>query len=276
MRIPDELRECVCFIQAVWPSSQSGIGTAFFVAVPLEGEEHWFHYVVTAKHCIADVKTGPADTAMLLVNQVGGDRTSLRTRVSDWLLHETADVAVLPIGGVNPAFDVKVWPLDRSVATEEVVLEKNIGAGDDVFIAGLLVNHPGKTRNLPIVRLGSIAAMPEDPVERLATGPDVVTLVEVHSIGGLSGSPVFVHLSVLRDTPEGMFLVGTGGKAGSGGTSWLHGVMHGFYPNERDDPDGVGEKLNTGIAIVVRIDRVLDLIYRSDQVAMREEMKKHL
>jgi hypothetical protein len=34
MRIPDELRECVCFTRAQWPSGASTMGTAFFVDVP--------------------------------------------------------------------------------------------------------------------------------------------------------------------------------------------------------------------------------------------------
>jgi hypothetical protein len=185
---------------------------------------------------------------------------------------------VLPLGAVNPAFQIMVWDVGNSAATDEVVREKNIGAGDDVFVAGLLVHHPGAARNLPIVRLGAIAAMPEDPVG-LATGTDVVTLVEVHSIGGLSGSPVFVHLPVLRDAPAGQVLIGGGGSASSGGTSWLHGVMHGFYPVGKSDPDNVSggdENLNTGIAVVVRIDRALDLIHRLDQIAMRVEVKRRI
>lgn len=289
MRIPDELRECVCFVEARWPSGAAEVGTAFFVGVPLDAPpgsgQSWFHYVVSARHCIAGRKEtqeqqgGPAETAALLINQRGGGRVRCPTRVADWLLHGTADVAVLPIGTVNPVFEVSVWDADKSVANDKIVRERDIGAGDDVFIAGLLIHHPGKTRNLPIVRLGSVAAMPEDPVERMETGPDVVTLVQVHSIGGLSGSPVFVHLSLLRDIPEGANIIRGGSKAGSGGTSWLHGVMHGFYPVGKDDPDNVSggdESLNTGIAIVARIDRVLDLIHRPDQIALRDEVKKRI
>jgi hypothetical protein len=41
-------------------------------------------------------------------------------------------------------------------------------------------------------------------------------------------------------------------------------------------PDGVGENLNTGIAIATRIDRVLDLINSPSQVALREELKKRI
>jgi hypothetical protein len=95
-------------------------------------------------------------------------------------------------------------------------------------------------------------------------------LVEARSIGGLSGSPVFVHLSILRDPEEGKILVGTGARAGSGGTFRLLGVMHGFYPVGRNDPDRVSggdENLNTGIAVVALAGRVLDLVNREDQVA---------
>jgi hypothetical protein len=281
VRIPDELRECVCFVQASWASGDAGVGTAFFVGIPLEVNglgERWFHYAITARHVISDVKRGPAETAVLLVNTRQGGRAMVSTRVSEWLFHETADIAVFPVGNVNPAFQVSVWDAARSIATEKVVREKNIGAGDDVFIAGLLVHHPGITRNLPIVRLGAIAAMPEDPVA-LTTGVDVVTLAEVHSIGGLSGSPVFVHLSVLRDAPAGKVLIGGGASASSGGSSWLHGVMHGFYPVGKSDLDNVSggdENLNTGIAVVVRIDRALDLIHRPDQIAIRDEVKRRM
>ncbi len=171
MRVPDELRECVCFIRAQWPSGTSSLGTAFFVGVPLGVEGRWFHYAVTARHCIVDLKA--AEAAVLEINQRCGARVAVSTRVSDWLLHETADVAVLPLGEIDPAFEVTAWDADKSVANDDIVREKNIGAGDDVFITGLLVYHPGVTRNLPIVRLGSIAAMPEDPVE-LTTGTDIV------------------------------------------------------------------------------------------------------
>jgi hypothetical protein len=281
VRISDQIRNCVCFIQAEWPSGASEIGTAFFVGVPLGIDGHWFHYAVTARHCVnGRLETqrkegGSATESILLVNQRQGGRLRFPMSTSDWLLHDTADVAILPLGGINPLLDVLVWDAADGVANEKVVSEKDIGAGDDIFITGLLVNHPGVTRNIPIVRLGSVAALADDSIA-LETGTDVVTLVEVHSIGGLSGSPVFIHLSVLRDSEEGKVLMGTGGKAQSGGTALLHGVMHGFYPVGLNDPDHVSqgnENLNTGIAVVVRIDRVLELINRTDQVRIREEIK---
>jgi hypothetical protein len=105
MRIPDELQECVCFVEARWLSGAAEVGTAFFVGVPLDAPlgsgQSWFHYAVSAQHCIAGRKKtqeeqgGPAEMAALLINQRGGGRVRCRTRVADWLFHGTADVAVL-------------------------------------------------------------------------------------------------------------------------------------------------------------------------------------
>jgi hypothetical protein len=140
------------------------------------------------------------------------------------------------------------------------------------------VHHPGKTRMMPVVRLGTIAAFPQDPVN-IETGPDVVGLLEVRSIGGVSGSPVFVHLPFWRDTEKGDLFVGQGAKGASGGEHRLLGLMHGFYPVRSNDPDGVSggdENMNTGIAIVILIERILDLTNRQDQVTMRENLKRNL
>lgn len=212
-----------------------------------------------------------ADEVLLRLNTRGGAADVIRTDPSNWLFHPTADVAVLPVGGLDERFQFKLWELPESGATEEVIQDRKIGPGDDVFVAGLLVHHPGRTRIMPVVRLGCISALPEEPVT-LNTGDDVVALLEVRSIGGISGSPVFVHLPFWRDLAKGSFIVGTGGEASSGGESWLLGLIHGFYPAGANDPDGVSggdENLNTGIAVVVRVDRVLDIINRPDQMEMR-------
>lgn len=284
MRVPDDLRKCVSFIQARWGDSPF-VGSAFFVGVPLGiteqvVDDNIVTYVVTAKHCIVN-KDGIADEVLLRLNTRTGGSETIATDPHAWLLHPSADVAVLLVGLNSSVFDYRVYPA-ANAATEELIADREVGPGDDVFITGLLVHHPGSTRAMPIVRLGSVAGLPEDPV-LLDTGDkdaeDIVTLLEVHSIGGLSGSPVFLHLPFWRDTEKGDLIVGIGGKAGSGGQTWLLGVMHGFYPVGKNDPDrvsGGNENLNTGIAVVVRVDRVLDLVDHPDQVRFRDMAMKQL
>ena len=281
MRVPDELIECVAFTQAT-NGTKVCVGTVFFLAVDVETRtlpKRRLAYAVTAKHCLYPKGDDPsvtaelADTVELFMNLKAGGIGSFETIGADWVLHPVADVAVLPILDPLSQFSYRALT-SNSLATPAFLAERRIGPGDDVFISGLLVHHWETDRIMPIARMGNIAALPQDPIN-LETGPDVAALVEVRSIGGLSGSPVFVHLPFWRDVPEGMTLVGGGAEADSGGASWLLGVMHGFFPVGSNDPDGVSqgrEDLNTGIAVVSYADRILDIINDGDQITMRRKL----
>jgi len=58
-------------------------------------------------------------------------------------------------------------------------------------VVGLLTNLVGTSKHHLLIRTGSIAVMPSDEVA-MEDRPMEVYLAEWHSIGGLSGSPVFV------------------------------------------------------------------------------------
>jgi hypothetical protein len=49
---------------------------------------------------------------------------------------------------------------------------------------GLFSEHQGAERNIPIVRVGNIAAMPEEPVLTTSWGAIDAYLIEARSIGG--------------------------------------------------------------------------------------------
>lgn len=61
----------------------------------------------------------------------------------------------------------------------------------------MLLSHFGEKKNLPIVRIGTIAAMPGEPLET-SYGTHDAFLIEVRSIDGLSGSPVCINLEHRR------------------------------------------------------------------------------
>lgn len=50
MRVPDEIRDCVCFVQT-HRGANARVGTGFFVGVRI-GDDHVYAYAVTARHCI--------------------------------------------------------------------------------------------------------------------------------------------------------------------------------------------------------------------------------
>ena len=103
----------------------------------------------------------------------------------------------------------------------------HIGIGDETIISGLFTAVPGTTRNIPIVRHGNIAMMPGEQIQTDLGFADVF-LVEARSIGGLSGSPVFVrHTLGVKVKREGdgsddlLFANGPG--------ITLLGLMHGHW-----------------------------------------------
>jgi hypothetical protein len=237
-------------------------------------------YVVTAKHCVQPfdhLENGPFHKTWLRVNLRHAGSMHLEIPPEEWVCHQTADVAVLPLALNMHTFDYLYYPV-RNGATAEFIKRHSVTPGEDVFITGLLISHPGKSRVLPIVRVGNIAAFPGDPIH-LMTGEDSAYLVEVRSLGGLSGSPAFVHLLPLHAGATGNVGITPAG-IGTAGRTYLRGLVHGLLPTTKNDPDGIGEwaeePLNTGISVVVPLDRVLDIIDSPAFVEQREAAKTRL
>jgi hypothetical protein len=66
-----------------------------------------------------------------------------------------------------------------------------------VFICGAFVGRVGYKKNIPVVRIANIAAMPEEPID-FASPRQPAYLIETRSLGGTSGSPVFLNLDPTR------------------------------------------------------------------------------
>jgi hypothetical protein len=183
---------------------------------------------------------------------------------ADWqLFHvhndDSVDVAVFPWAPPTDVVDYK-FVSTKMFLTDEVIKEKSIGPGDEVFITGLFSRHSGNARNIPIVRMGNVAMMPDEPVPT-SIGPMDAHLIEARSIGGLSGSPVFV-----RETRQfGL------------GNIYLLGLMHGHWdiaPKTINDmvvadEDRPGSSVNMGIAIVVPARKILEVINSPELADLR-------
>ncbi len=192
----------------------------------------------------------------------------------NWILHEdpNVDAAVLDW---QPLSTVDVWefPLKEAV-TPALIAREGIGLGDDVFVVGLFSRRAGQARNIPIIRVGNIVAMPEEPIET-GTGLQEAYLVELLSIGGLSGSPLFTYLGgIRREFPIGGEITLTT----RAGAIHLLGLVHGHWnlaSEERvdavSDPLDGGEPVNMGIAIVVPIARLLEILDYPEGRAAREK-----
>lgn len=268
MLVPEEIRKCVVFLCCRLKSQVRLAGTGFFVSIPAEAEHSVFVYLVTARHVIEGIAEKSADGNVLIrMNTRSGGTSLLSAPLANWRFHPTdprADVAALPFAPGQNEVEYKVLPASMLISAD-IERRYAIGPGDEVFFPGLFVNHHGQRRNLPIVRIGNIAAMPEEPVSTIKYGEIDAYLVEARSIGGLSGSPVFVHL-----------VLGRGGAIDLSSPSfYLLGLMHGHYNSpitELDlslDDGGRADGVNMGIAIVIPANRIRDLIDHPDFVAAR-------
>jgi hypothetical protein len=276
--IPDEIRDCSCFVCYENEERQHIVcGTAFFIAEVLgvSGKDKNLTmtysnvFLVTAKHLIDGIKLKYPNLPMgVRVNSTDGKTHDIVIPIDAWFYHPTdssVDVAVLPWFS-NEGLAFTTNPTYTAI-THEVIRENGIGIGDEVFVIGLFTKHHGGERNLPIVRTGNIAMMPEEPVQ---TNYGLMTayLIELRSIGGLSGSPVYVHKQWAdpKHKRTGHILY------------WL-GMIHGHWNIEEKSIDmpihDKEQQLNTGIGIVVPAYKILEILDREEILAMREESKRN-
>ena len=285
MHIKDEVRKCVIFIARKKPTDDQVhlCGTGFFVAIHDEDDSVFVTYLVTARHVIERIANGNTDGSVYLrLNHSDGPAELYQSDTSSWTFFEDdprVDVAVLRIG-ISRKLDHKV--ISRQLfAKREVVEKKQIGVGDELFITGLFRNHAGEERNIPIIRMGNIAAMPHERVETRKMGKIHAYLVECRSIGGLSGSPVFVEVDEDVDKepnsePQINFTYYTGKRKVT--EVRLLGLVHGHYDLEciEDSTDEDVQfieslKVNMGIAIVVPTDDIVSVLEQESVAKQRSD-----
>jgi hypothetical protein len=275
MLVPDEVRQCVVFVGL--PYKEDGqtlvkfMGTAFFVTVPSnEVQGTYFHYLVTAKHVAEKFADGQF---LLRANTKDGKALGVSGPGAQWWVHpsdDSADVAVIPF---NPPEELEYRPIPSTMfLSDEIIKNRSIGTGDEVFITGLFTHLAGSARNLPIVRMGNIAMMPNELVPTRDYGDIEAYLIEARSIGGLSGSPAFVRATV----------------KGQLGEFYLLGLMHGHWDipiGTKNDEATMDEdeqgKVNMGIAIVIPSKKILEVLNQPALAQKREEAdrkqrRKHL
>jgi hypothetical protein len=155
----------------------------------------------------------------------------------------------------------------------KIISENEIGIGDEVFLTGLFRHHFGSRKNIPIVRVGNLAALTEKKVATRDYGLIDAYLIEARSIGGISGSPVFVNLGVTRS------IGGTVKHSQRGPIFYLLGLVHGHYDINENEIDSATldaedaltpAKVNMGIAIVVPVKKILEVIEGNEVPAITE------
>ena len=275
LQIPPELRRCVAFVYSEQSDGKHPQGTLFFVAIPMESIPDRHHvYAVTSRHVLEGIRDDGADgKAWLRINLRNGQARFIETDVNDWRYHPdpSVDVAIAMIS-LFPDAAQSAWHLDSRV-TDAAVAEYEVDVGNELLITGLFVHHVGSTRNVPIVRVGNIAAMPQH-ISMSDQGTMEAYLIESRSLGGLSGSPVFLNLGMLRIF-GGRATLAPGRNRPDAGFLLL-GMVYGHYRERARRIDQTEEMINAGIAIVVPIKYVVEAITQSEEDALRKNIEQQL
>jgi S1-C subfamily serine protease len=131
-----------------------------------------------------------------------------------------------------------------------------VSEGDGVFTIGFPLGDPGGERNHAVVRHGVIARIRD----YLAGGAKSI-IVDASIFPGNSGGPVVTH-------PENIAITGTSPPASAN----LLGVVSGYVPyrdiavSQQTGMTRIVFEENTGLAVVVPIDYVTEIVERAESV----------
>jgi len=273
-RIADYHRDCVLYLYKNKNDARKGEATGgcgFFVTVGSEqyGEEGWgYRYAVTCQHLLAE------GCFTIRVNTEDGGTDIIETSPANWEYSRENDIAACTIDldkrrhacsdifhRIAPGL-LERYPRIPLFITEKIINDEGIGMGDEVFLVGRLIDHSGKQRNTPSARFGHISMMPFEPIMNPHLKKKVEAfLCEVKSIGGFSGSPVFVYIPMFSKRPNSNTL-------GEAKGPWLLGIDWGhtlkdepvLTPDNDKTPGGFHVLRDSGIACVAPAWHVANLL----------------
>lgn len=223
---------------------------------------------------------------IIRLNTVAGDTDILEPDRDQWIQHPDGDdLMVAPLDLPPDKYGYAAINSESFVCRDDTVT--SVGAGDDTFMVGRFINHAGTQRNTPSLRFGSIAMLPFEKV-KLGNHMQEAFLVEMRSISGFSGSPVFVYRPTAAEieipptdydsagVPITRFALTVEDLMGE--IEFL-GIDCGHVPKFEKVVNGAGTPhpqgwridTNTGMAVVIPAWRLMDLLNTPRLVMQRKE-----
>ena len=274
-RIDPLIINCVVYLYRSVAEAKAGEkigGSGFLVGVPSPLDlGHHYLFAVTNRHVAFE-----AAAPVIRLNTKAGGVDILDLDVTNWTPHPDGDDIVIASVGLNSDHHDFSFISESRFFTREIIEKHDIGPGDDAFMVGRFINHEGKQKNLPSVRFGNIAMMPWEPIEHpIYKRPQDSFAVEMRSIGGYSGSPVFVHIPPLVLRPKSSGISTSSLPPGLIGVDWGH--IHSKEPVRNKFGEPMPEKWyvnsNSGMIGVVPAWKLSELLHlpEFDEVRMKND-----
>jgi hypothetical protein len=228
-RIEQDWLEAVIYLYPDIARAEAGEqvgGSGFLLGWRLPDSTDVTLWAVTNRHVIEQ------GNWTLRLNAVPDGINCVDTSDQEWYFSDTSDLAVRPLSISNELHRFK-FLTDSWLLSREWFEALDIGPGDECITLGRFVGHEGKSANTPAARFGQISQSPIEPVV-VGGKRQECFLVESRSIGGTSGSPVFVHLDPSyyrpsingKTAPDGSVL----GQGHFPAKPWLLGICFSMVP----------------------------------------------
>jgi hypothetical protein len=271
-RIPDQLLHAVVYFYPSLEDAQNGEavgGTGFFVDLrsPVSGQA--FRYVITNRHVVH------GGGRFLRLNMTAGGTDVLEIPLSSWVDHPDGDdISVAAIQAADPGWMITALEWSDLAITQPRMDELNMGVGDEVFMLGRFISHSGVQQNQPLARFGNIAMMPGD---RVLDGRGLrveAFLVEMRSLAGFSGSPVFVYIAPGSYRGDAGMMPFYSENIGLMGIDTGHKYLTSSVIDETTgEPvdDNWKVQQNTGIAVVAPVWNIREVLDEEELASQRKE-----
>jgi S1-C subfamily serine protease len=268
MLIPPFFVDCVAALGNIRPIPQPGgqppqdrwttTGTGFFygaVINPNEEPNSYRTFLVTAKHVVQSHIDKTLDIRVRVnssdVNKPVRDFNLPRVvgGPSNWFFHPNTkiDVAIIRINwdflkenSIEPSF----FTDNRTASNRATLVDRQVAAGDAIFVLGFPMGLTGEQRNYVVVRLGCIARISE-----MLDGATSDFLIDAFVYPGNSGGPVILRPEIIAIE-----------KTKSQPTATLIGLVSNYLPYEdvavslQTNKPRIIFQENSGLAAILPVD----------------------
>ena len=285
LRVPPQVRNCVVFLGYEENGEPKIGGTGFIIEVSSTRYPSQFvwSYLITARHVAECILR--RERHFVRLNSFHKATEVWSDASWEWDLHEdkNVDLAVLPWSDKRQiTHQLTAIPIDELLLREyrnsqsPNAVGSGIGIGDEVFTVGLFPKISGREKNEPIVRTGTIAMVPDETVQSEVGKDDLgnpvygdvdAYLIEARSVGGTSGSPVWVSETLLIEHNESCSLLQEGSWFLAQGPLHLLGMVTGHWTVPWDRNSDL--ELNAGISVVVKAKTIHKRLMSEKYVAQR-------
>jgi hypothetical protein len=188
MRVDEKVRQSVVFIGVNGSAGFIPLGTGLLGLAMCEDMGNCI--LITAKHVVDSIH-GDAFAVRINRRDGGTECKTVHKAATIAFDNKGLDLAIFPFSLGNPTeYEASMIPLTSDAWNWQIEALGEPSPGDEVCVVGLYTTHYGHIKNIPVVRIGHIAALPEEQV-MTDQGYVLGYLIECHSIAGFSGSPVY-------------------------------------------------------------------------------------